>query len=39
VGGVRLDAGGTILAAPNGALFMTDVSTVTHQISISLPLR
>jgi hypothetical protein len=32
-------AGSTILAAPTGPLFMTDVSTVTHQISISLPLR
>ena len=32
-------AGSTILAAPNGPLFMTDVSTVTHQISLSLPLR
>jgi hypothetical protein len=32
-------AGGTILAAPTGQLFMTDVSTVTHQISVSLPLR
>jgi hypothetical protein len=31
--------GATILAAPNGAVTMTDVSTVTHQISISLPLR
>jgi len=31
--------GSTILAAPNGPLFMTDVSTVTHQISLSLPLR
>lgn len=41
VGGIRaLDAtGSTILAAPTGPLFMTDVSTVTHQISISLPLR
>lgn len=29
----------TILAAPNGPLFMTDVHTVTHQISLSLPLR
>ena len=32
-------AGSTILAAPSGPLFMTDVSTVTHQVSISLPLR
>ncbi|MGE5800653.1 MAG: hypothetical protein ACM358_00220 [Gemmatimonadota bacterium] len=32
-------AGSTLLAAPSGPLFMTDVSTVTHQISISLPLR
>jgi len=32
-------AGSTILAAPTGPLFMTDVSTVTHQISLSLPLR
>ena len=40
IGFVALDAAGsTILAAPNGPLFMTDVSTVTHQISISLPLR
>ena len=40
-GGFRaLDAAGsTILAAPTGPLFMTDVSTVTHQISLSLPLR
>jgi hypothetical protein len=37
-GGVRL-AGGSIIAPPNGQLFMTDVSTVTHQISVSLPLR
>ena len=40
LGGVRLaNAGAAILAAPNGPMFMTDVSTVTHQISISLPLR
>ena len=40
LGGVRLaNAGAAILAAPTGPLFMTDVSTVTHQISISLPLR
>jgi hypothetical protein len=41
IGPVRaLDAtGSTILAAPAGPMFMTDVSTVTHQISISLPLR
>lgn len=32
-------AGSTILAPPNGPMFMTDVSTVTHQISISLPLH
>ena len=32
-------AGGTILAAPNGPLNLTDVSTTTHQISLSLPLR
>ena len=39
-GGVRLaNAGATILAAPAGQMFMTDVSTVTHQVSISLPLR
>jgi len=37
-GGLRLD-GATILGAPSGPLFMTDVSTVTHQISVSLPLR
>jgi len=36
----QLDAAGSaILAAPNGPLSMRDVSTVTHQISISLPLR
>lgn len=29
----------SILAAPNGPLFLTDVTTVTHQISLSLPLR
>lgn len=38
VGDLRV-AGGTILAAPTGPLFMTDVSTVTHQITVSLPLR
>jgi len=32
-------AGGTILAAPSGPLILTDVSTTTHQISLSLPLR
>jgi len=32
-------AGGTILAAPTGPLNLTDVSTTTHQISLSLPLR
>ncbi len=32
-------AGGTILAAPNGPLNLTDVNTSTHQISVSLPLR
>lgn len=32
-------AGSSILAAPTGQVFMQDVSTVTHQISISLPLR
>jgi hypothetical protein len=32
-------AGSSLLAAPSGPLFMTDVSTVTHQISLSLPLR
>jgi len=32
-------AGGSILAAPNGPLNLTDVSTTTHQISLSLPLR
>lgn len=32
-------AGGTILAAPNGPLNLTDVNTSTHQLSISLPLR
>ncbi|HEY3222014.1 MAG TPA: hypothetical protein VGJ80_14885 [Gemmatimonadales bacterium] len=32
-------AGGTILAAPNGPLNLTDVNTTTHQISLSLPLR
>jgi len=31
-------AGGAILAAPSGPLFLTDVNTVTHQISLSLPL-
>ncbi|HKC38256.1 MAG TPA: hypothetical protein VKC15_01805 [Gemmatimonadales bacterium] len=31
-------AGGAILAAPSGPLNLTDVSTVTHQISLSLPL-
>jgi len=37
-GGVRL-AGGSIIGPPAGQPFMTDVSTVTHQISVSLPLR
>ena len=37
-GDTRL-AGATILAAPSGPVSMTDVSTVTHQISVSLPLR
>jgi hypothetical protein len=32
-------AGGSILAAPTGPLILTDVSTTTHQISLSLPLR
>ena len=32
-------AGGSILAAPSGPLNLTDVSTTTHQISISVPLR
>jgi hypothetical protein len=32
-------AGATLIAPPSGPMFMTDVSTVTHQISISLPLR
>jgi hypothetical protein len=32
-------AGGTILAAPNGPLNLTNVNTTTHQISLSLPLR
>ena len=32
-------AGGSILAAPTGPLNLTDVSTTTHQISLSLPLR
>jgi hypothetical protein len=32
-------SGGTILAAPTGPLSLTDVSTTTHQISLSLPLR
>ena len=37
--GVLDAAGSSLLAAPSGPLFMTDVSTVTHQISLSLPLR
>ena len=32
-------AGSALLAAPNGPLLMTGVTTVTHQISLSLPLR
>jgi hypothetical protein len=32
-------AGGSILAVPNGPLTLTDVTTVTHQISLSVPLR
>ena len=32
-------AGGTILAAPTGPLNLMDVSTTTHQISLSLPLH
>jgi len=32
-------AGGSILAAPNGPLNLTDVNTATHQISLSVPLR
>ncbi|MGH7531575.1 MAG: hypothetical protein ACREMN_14435 [Gemmatimonadales bacterium] len=32
-------AGATILAAPSGPLMLTDVSTTTHQISLSLPLH
>ena len=32
-------AGGSILAAPTGPLSLTDVSTTTHQISLSLPLH
>jgi hypothetical protein len=39
-GGIGLaDAAGSILAAPSGPMFMTDVSTVTHQITVSLPLH
>jgi len=38
MGGVRLD-GASLVAPPNGQVIMTDVSTVTHQISVSLPLR
>jgi hypothetical protein len=32
-------ASGTILAAPTGPLRLTDVTTATHQISLSVPLR
>lgn len=32
-------SGGMFLATPNGPLILTDVSTTTHQISLSLPLR
>jgi hypothetical protein len=32
-------AGGAILAAPSGPLTLTDVTTATHQISLSVPLR
>ena len=32
-------AGPNILAAPNGPLSLTNVSVVTHQISVSLPIR
>jgi hypothetical protein len=32
-------AGPSIIGPTTGQLFMTDVSTVTHQISVSLPLR
>lgn len=38
-GGPVLGNPGGIVAPPNGAPFMTDVSTVTHQFSLSLPLR
>lgn len=32
-------AGSTIIAPPSGPMFMTDVSTVTHQFSIAVPLH
>jgi hypothetical protein len=32
-------ASGTILAAPNGPLNLADVNTITHQISLSVPLH
>ena len=32
-------AGGSILVAPSGPISLQEVSTTTHQISISLPLR
>src|SRR5262249_9588817 len=32
-------AGPNILAAPNGPLSLTNVSVVTHQLSVSLPIR
>jgi hypothetical protein len=32
-------AGGGIIAAPSGPLTLTEVRVVTHQFSISLPLR
>lgn len=40
IGVFAMDArSASILAVPNGPVSMTDVSTVTHQISLSLPLR
>jgi hypothetical protein len=32
-------AGPNILAAPNGPLSLTNVSVMTHQFSVSLPIR
>jgi hypothetical protein len=43
-GGIMIDAVSSlaaqnILAAPSGPLTLTDLSVVTHQFSVSLPLR